>query len=238
MIISAVASGIQQSGVVEQMRMNVSGGNPSTDFTTFGITYFVTIISSLFASLMISIVTLESVRLYVEHGTDYTVEMVWAETRKDFLRLFFANIGIFLVVLVSMLFLIIPGIYFAVVCSLLTVAIVQERSGFFKSLKRVMKLIGGSWWLTFGLLIVFGIIIMILAMIVSIPQTALTFWFMFHGMEDLGGTVVRTLFILSGIVYSFVYVIYSIPTIGMYVHFFSLVEKNEGQGLLEKIEEI
>ncbi len=203
-----------------------------------GIEYVLLMAFALLSYTMITIITLEFVVLYAERGPEgITMDIIWQSTKKDFWMMIFTIIGNFFVIIFSMILLIIPGIYFSIVVSLVPVVRIQERIGYFASVRRSMRLISGSWWFTLGLFIIMALIVGMMGSVLGLPSMAVNFLSIFHG-ADPTGRFYKTLFIITGIVQQLSAFFSAILLIAAGFLYYSLVEKKEGAGLLKKVEEI
>ena len=204
----------------------------------FGIEYLLLLVFALLSYTMITIITLEFVVLYAARGPEgITVDALWQLTKKDFWMMVLTIIGNFFVIIFSMLLLIIPGIYFSIVVSLVPIMRIQERIGYFASVRRSMRLVSGSWWFTLGLFIILALIVGMMGSVLGLPSMALSFLSVFH-KADVTGYFYKALFIATGIVQQFSAFFSAIVLIAVGFLYYSLVEKKEGTGLLKKVEEI
>lgn len=204
----------------------------------FGIEYMLLLAFALLSYTMITIITLEFVVLYAARGPEeITMDIIWRSTKKDFWMMILTIIGNFFVIIFSMLLLIIPGIYFSIVVSLVPIMRIQERTGYFASVRRSMRLMSGSWWFTLGLFIIMALIVGIMGSVMGLPSMAVNFLSVFHG-ADVTGRFYRALFIITGIVQQLSAFFSAIVLIASGFLYYSLVEKKEGAGLLKKVEEI
>ncbi|KUN01527.1 hypothetical protein AQI95_31950 [Streptomyces yokosukanensis] len=69
-----------------------------------------------------------------------------------------------------------------------TPALMLERQSIVKALSRSAKLVRGSWWRTFGILLLTGLIVRIVEALISIPFTAIAAAVSGDGMDNLLGT--------------------------------------------------
>lgn len=99
---------------------------------------------------------------------------VWPKVFGAILPVFAASILYSILVIVGSILCIIPGIMiFVYLYFYMYVYIVEDRS-VVDSLQRSYELVKGNWWVTFGYLIVFGIISFLLSLIFSIPTLFVT----------------------------------------------------------------
>jgi hypothetical protein len=182
-------------------------------------------------------VTYSCLNLYIEKDSvDFSVNDVWERTKEDFLMILFTSIGTGFVTVFALL-LIIPGVYLSVTLTIIFMVRMREKLPFFDSVSRCRKLISRNWWFTFALLLILSVIEYFFSFIFAIPQYIAMFIGFLHstsGKPDLNSTVL----ILTSIISSVSYLFYCIPIIGITFHYFSLVEKKEAVGLLQKLETI
>ena len=69
---------------------------------------------------------------------------------------------------IGLLLLVIPGIIFAIMFSLVLQVLIIEQTGVFESLGRSRRLVGNRWGKTFGVLLVISIITLVVAWIASV----------------------------------------------------------------------
>lgn len=87
--------------------------------------------------------------------------------------LWVVGIVVGIIVLLGFVALIVPGIILSIMFSLVIPVIMVENSGALASLGRSRELVGHRWLKTLGLLIVFGIMIGIITIVVSLATTPL-----------------------------------------------------------------
>jgi hypothetical protein len=176
-------------------------------------------------------------KIYIEKkSNDISVSEIWNYSSGLFLKIFFAEIGVGVIILFASLLFIIPGIYVAIAFSLVPIVIAVENVGFGTATGRSSGLISGHWWFTFGLLFVISLIQFMFSFILQAPVFALTIALpLVSGDPELVTESFWLIRLLSGIseISSFFYAFY---TIALTFHYYSLVEKKEASGLLSKIE--
>lgn len=99
---------------------------------------------------------------------------VWPKVFASILPVLAASILYSILVTVGTVLCIIPGIMIAVYLYFYMYVYIVEDRGVVDSLQRSYELVKGNWWVTFGYLIVFGIISFILSLIFMIPSLFVT----------------------------------------------------------------
>ncbi len=143
-----------------------SGGMMSSTMIT-AMVFFVFFMLSFFMAFLISH---SYATLYVKRGKDnFTKEDVWALAKKNILKYIGATILTILMVLPAMLFFYIPGIYLAISLTFVFFIITYEELPVGAAISRSFKVIKGHWWMTFGVIMVFGMLIGFASYIFMIP---------------------------------------------------------------------
>jgi hypothetical protein len=193
----------------------------------------------LFITLQLIItVTYSCLNLYIEkNSNDFSVNEVWNRTRKDFLMILFTTIGSTFITFLALFLLIFPGIYLSVALTIIFMVRMRENLPFMDSVSRCRKLISGNWWFTFALLLILTLIEYFFSFIFTVPQYIAIFIGALHTIEGKPqlGTGIS---IITSVISSVSYLFYCIPIIGITFHYFSLVEKKEAVGLLQKLETV
>lgn len=179
--------------------------------------------------------------------TDISVANVTKGFASRFFNILGLNILTYIVVGIAMIFLILPGIFVAIVLSLGAAIIVFENSNPIDAFGRAFTLIKGKWWSTFGLLVVISIIGYIINFFFGLPRSIVLGIDLFTSLDATGGiegaemenstnqvlNVVFSVFETFGSILS-----YSLIYMALAFQYFNLVERTESRGLLTKIEQM
>lgn len=210
------------------------------DLNSLGLPFAAYIFFAMLAGVVLYIVVYSFVMLYEERGRgNFDLNDIWTKVKSNFWMMFFTSIGYGFFVLIGTIFLIVPGIYFAVTLSLIFIIRLKEGLGFFAAFDRCIKLISSNWWFTFGLIIVIGLIQGFIGFIFYIPNyivmVVLTIAGMNSGSHSSSGDII---FMITSIIASLNFLLYSISVIGITFHYYNLVERKEAPSLFEKIDSI
>ncbi len=199
-------------------------------------------IGSFFLSLIISFsmanaVITSYVSLYADKGREgFSLEDVWNKAKKNFFKLFGQGFVVVLMIMIGLLFFYIPGIYLQIALSFVYIASVHEKIPFGKAVGRSFQIISGEWWSVFALNLVFGFLLSIVSYILIIPIYAVIFIGAATGFENIG------IFISIGVftvLYFFLYLfMYSVQSLLIDFQYFSIIEKKESPGLLQRVRKI
>ncbi|HET9502837.1 MAG TPA: hypothetical protein VFO93_04810 [Hymenobacter sp.] len=131
--------------------------------------------------------------------------------------------------LLSVVLVMAPIAYVAVVLSLYFPVLWLESQGIFASIGRCFQLIKGQWWATFGLVVVVAFLQGALGFMFLIPQYAVLFGKALHVPffdSEILGIITQCIYAL-GIVFT-----YSVPMLVLAFQYFNLVEQHEAVGSL------
>ncbi|TNC23170.1 hypothetical protein [Amycolatopsis alkalitolerans] len=129
-----------------------------------GVTVVISLLIRTFLAGFITVVVGRAVL-----GRPVTLREGIAELRPRFLPLVGLTVLVTIIVAVATVFLIIPGIWMWAMLSLAAPALVLERGGIRESLKRSWRLVSGTWWRVFGVLLLAAIAATIISMVIEIP---------------------------------------------------------------------
>lgn len=131
---------------------------------TVGVTLVVSLLIRTFMSGFITVVVGKAVL-----GRPVTLRDALAELRPRLLPLLGLTVLFTIIVTIASVFLIIPGIWLWAMLSLAAPALVLERGGIRESLRRSWRLVSGTWWRVFGILLLAGIAAAIISMVIELP---------------------------------------------------------------------
>ena len=191
-----------------------------------------------FGFLAVIVATQSYITLYVRKGKgNFSADDVGELIKKNVVKIFLAGFLIFIMVFIGFIFLYIPGIYLAIALGFFAIAIVFEDASIGQSITRSFKVIKGNWWFTFGLTLVFGMMVGTIMYIFIIPIYVVVFSSTITGTTIGLGSVIVIVF--SIILYFIAYVLYMAMLQMLYsFQYFNLVSKNEGLNLYERINAI
>ena len=241
-LVAGIATGIMQSDLLRVASdvENDGAANPMAAFQMMSQfaspTFWLAIFFSLLANVAVIVTTYAHMKVY-DRTQDGIVSVadVWAEVQPMIGRAIIISILTSIVTAVGFIFLIIPGIYVAVVLSLALAVSSFEGLDFGATWSRCFQLIRDKWWSTFGLLIMMVLIVFFIGLIFALPALIIGFfigaktlanasfgWLMLANMINLVG---RTL--LNVVIYT---------AIGF--QYTNLVERQEGRSVAAAIDSI
>jgi hypothetical protein len=228
-----------------------------------GASMLVNVLALLLGMVMAIGVIYEYILLYYRRGDQpggIETGELWQAIRRDFWRLLGVNFGLvlllgfgafclnFVAVLLGTplgaagIFLLLCGaffleIYLAVPLTLVVITSLHERISLFEALTRAFYLVKGYWWQTFGLILICVLMQYALLLLCMVPFMIIGFTSeMFTEMgTSLGSTVVFALCISIAITLIITLSFCLFLTVSAF-QYFSLVERKESVGLLQKIE--
>jgi hypothetical protein len=133
-------------------------------FATVGIALVIALLARTFLSGFLTVVMGRAVL-----GRPVTFSEAMAEVKPRLLPLLGLTLLYSLIVFVGALLCFLPGIYLGVMYSLATPALLLERSTIRQAMSRSWKLVSGSFWRVFGILLLAGLIGAVINGIIGIP---------------------------------------------------------------------
>ncbi len=208
----------------------------NTNTPTSTIIYaFILAFSLMFGLLAVIIVTHSYISLYVSKGKgNFTKDDVGELLKKNLWKVFGAGILVYIMVIIGFFLLYIPGIYIGVVTSFVFLIIIYEKKSATESISRSFEIIKGKWWHTFGLILVFGLIIGSISYVFIIPIYAVVIVAFLSGTQiGTGSVILLALFIF---LYFAAYLFFmSMQQIMIAFQYFNIRTKKEGLHLKNRI---
>ena len=219
----------------------IHGSLPYDSTLALTLIMFLTIVYYVFLGFILQVLIFAYIKNYIEDigGTSYI------NVRKYAFKYFFPSLGWSLlnaiICRIASYIFYIPGLYFTIVLHLTMPSIFFNENGK-NPFSRSMKLISGNWWFTFGLLLVFGVLLAAVVALFIIPVYFIIEAHTFNGIRNSFGnpffhpTYLELVYF--NVLISVVIVINSLYSILLSFYYFSLVEKMEMPTLMEKIENL
>ncbi len=192
-------------------------------------------LSLMLGMLSIVVVTHSYISLYVKKGKgNFTKEDVGDLLKKNVWKIFGAGLLTYIMVVLGVLLLYIPGIYLAIALSFVFIIIVYENKSVGNAISRSFEIIKGKWWQTFGLILVFGMIIGASSYVFIIPIYVIVIVAAVGGTQiGAGSVIIITLFVF---LYFTAYMFFmSMQQILIAFQFFNISAGKEGLHLKDRI---
>lgn len=213
-------------------------GTPSFDRLSqiFNLNYFLIFVFSFANYIAMFVSVLSYIAVYIEKGNVIpSLEEVWAYFKYYFLRAFGSGFLMSILLVFGLVMCFIPGIYlFPAICIFLPVMI-YENGSFSYSFGRVFKLLKNQWFPTAGVIFILYIMSYACMSIVSAPALIFTMTSQFlqfekstHDLLVIGSTVLQYL----------CQVFMILPVIGFSLTYFSLLERQDSEGLMQRISQL
>ena len=241
MLAQAVFNGMYQSTVFSGIFDQLFNGRPSYSAGTqpfehvFNGTYFLMILFTVLTFVAMPVTLGAYIKFYVENdGAQPTLEQVWALFKKYFFKMFLYSIPLYLLVVIGFVFCIAPGVWLAVTLAPFTLVVMIEDQNFSGAFYRCIDIVKDNFWISFGIYLVAGIIYKFSSGIVSVVVGLIAGVLTYFSTRSVGTT--------AGIVTSFLnifsFVFYIIFFVSLALHYFNLVERRDGTGILNRIDTI
>lgn len=218
-------------------------------FAFLGGNYFLMLLISWLATSMVITVTFTYIRLYNEGIAKETgISDLLRLALKKYGGILLLGILVFVTTIFAAFLLVIPGIIVGVILSLAYPIYMFEDVTPGDAFTRSFTLVKEKWWSTFGLLIISGIMAYVVQLVFSLPMMLVYFTNLFSLVEEVQNnpddvsafaeifssgytTIAMTISMIGN------YLTYSIPLIALGYQYANLVERNEGRGLMNEIED-
>lgn len=218
-------------------------------FAIMGGNYFLIILVSWLAGSMVITVTFTYIRLYNEGvAKETTVGDVFRLALKKYGGVLILGIFISLIVIFSLFFFILPGLFMLFVLPLAFATYMFEDISAPSALGRTFHLMKNKWWSTFGIGLIGYLLAYVIQLVFSLPTMVIYFMNIFSLVEETANnpedptailgmftngymTVTMAISMIGG------YLSYSIPLIGYGYQYANLIERSEGRGLMNEIED-
>ncbi|MCO4292892.1 hypothetical protein NF867_08470 [Solitalea sp. MAHUQ-68] len=241
-LIAGISMGLYQSHVME---MAFDAGVNTVEYKSTNLfstiltpSYFIAIFSMIVAFNLVYVVVYSYLKEYLEdNSNEITVDQVWKNVREKFIRSFFSLLGMMIIAYLACLIFI--GFYWVLAFQFTLILVMIENTKFSDLMTRCLFLIRSKWWSTFGLLAVIMIIQGLMGIVFNIPTYIITFANAFHVVSEnkeftnQWGLILSTMFSTVGTL-----LLYSVSALALAFQYFNLVERKEGVGLLQEVDQI
>jgi hypothetical protein len=216
------------TSILISVQIGINRGEPSM-YTLLG---FVGIIFS-FVNYAALILTVQSyLAVYKQKGNQPPqVIEVWGYFKYYFFRVFFTQFLLFIAICIGFMFCFFPGVYLSVVFSLVIPIMVIENGDLEYSIKKAFKIIKGNWWFTFGIILLFSLVIGVATLVLMLPGLVIygSAQFLTGKNLDTSSSIIQS--VIMSFSQVFIFVLISAVTLVYY----TLTEEKEGNSLIDRI---
>jgi hypothetical protein len=235
MLANSIINGIYQGGVMGGALKDVILGRreaPSSPFWMLNGTYFGVVFLAWINFIAMSAVIICYMKLYNNlHHQKPTIQQVWDEFKKYFIKVFLFSIPTALLTAVGFIFCLVPGIYLAVVFVPFSIIVIVEDETFNGAWNRCFQLIKNNFWSSLGIYLLVYIIYSFSAGIISGVFALLTGLASYFTTKNISTTIGIATSVLN--IFSFVF--YIVFYVSVVLHYFSLSEKQFGTGMMQRL---
>ncbi|MFL1896726.1 hypothetical protein ACJRPK_13555 [Aquimarina sp. 2-A2] len=210
--------------------------------TIFIAMLFLFITMILFYAVLFSTV-LHYIKAYIRDENAIDVDEIKNQVSENFMK--FLGLGILSSLMVGFGFMLcfLPGIYFYVPLSLVFAIMVFEGGSTTDVISKSFELIKGQWWVTFGTLLVVGVLVSLIGLIFSVPAMIYTFSKGFVAASessylDSADSIDWIYVGLNTLSSAAQYILYTISAVASAFIYFNLHERKYNTGALEEINTI
>ncbi len=234
MLANAILSGVYQSQAGNIFKDILGRPNDIRSlFSILGPTYFAVMILGWINFIAMNVVITCYMKLYDSlQGQSPTIQEVWEEFKKYFLKVFLYTIPVTLITIAGFSFCLLPGIYLAVVFAPFPIAVIVENQTFGGAWNRCFNIIKDNFWTSLGIYILVYFIYAFSAGIISAVVGALTGLVSYFTTKDISATIGIVTSVLS--IFSFLF--YIIFYVSVCLHYFNLAERHDGTGMMRRLD--
>ncbi len=238
-IIAGIYGGLYQSNVLN-LGPKLDSSSPFNGALdqVFTPTYFLLGLFSVVASLLASLTVYAYVLKYEDQGgptPTITPTDIWDIVKANILSYSGYTLLLFILIIIGLLLLVIPGIYFAVIWSIIFMVMLRENVSFGTAITRCSYLVKDKWWSTFGLIVIMGIVQSIVGIVFQTPTFILS---ILKALKIYDGDS-QILIVISGIIATLGATLTScLINLAVVFQYYNLVEKKDGVGMLSAIDNI
>ncbi len=235
MLANSILNGIYQGGVMGGAIKDVMLGKRDTTRSPFWMlngTYFVVVSLAWINFIAMSTGITCYMKLYDRlQKQPPTIQEVWDEFKKYFLKVLLYSIPIALLTAAGFIFCIAPGVYLAVVFVPFSIALIVEDETFSGAWDRCFALIKNNFWSSLGLYVLVYIIYSFSAGIISGVFALLTGLASYFTTKD----ITTTIGIATSVLNIFSFVFYIVFYVSVVLHYFNLAERQYGTGVMQRL---
>ncbi|MDB5246669.1 MAG: hypothetical protein JWQ40_1063 [Segetibacter sp.] len=234
---NSIFNGIYQSRMEGFFRQIFSGGRASAGYPyqmLGGSSILLPILGWLSMTAM-QVTIIAYIKVYeLKQREEATVAEVWEEFKAYYFKVLIYSIPVYLLSLLGYVFCIAPGVYFTVVFLPFPVLLMVENVSFNGAYNRCFEIIKNNWWQSFVIYLVVYLIYAFSAAIISYTMAGVAGLLSYFTTNDLSATIGIATSVLS--VFSFVF--YIIFYVSVAMHYFTLAEKLDGTGMLQRLDRL
>ncbi len=237
MLGAAIVSGIYQMeifGVFDKIEKNPSDdtGMGRIFGSIFTPTYFLIILLFVLGMVAMNVTVASYMKVYDQLETSPTLEQVWNEFKKYFLRALILSLLISVLIAVGLVLCVLPGIYLAVVFTPVVFIMVNEDASIGEAFSRCFALVKENFWISLGIYFVAYLIYSFAAGIIGVVLG------IFIGISTYLSTkeMDSTMAIVNSVTNVFSYMFYVVFAVAVGLHYYNLSEKLDGVGMMRRLD--
>lgn len=201
----------------------------------FSADYFLTLFFGWLAFTSMKLSLAAYVKFYVENnGTRPGIDDIWNIFKRYFVVVFLSSIPVSLLVITGYMFCLAPGIYFTVVFIPFELVLIMENATFGQAWQRCFIIIKDNFWASLATYLVAGLIFWVSMFIITKAISLITGVSAFLTTQNID----RSTAIITNVLKRFSSAFFVVFYISAALHYFNLVERLEGTGMLRRLDTI
>jgi len=232
----AIFGGLYQSSAFKNSDLfNPGARNLDWLSKIFSANYFLMLIFGWLAYTSMKLSLAAYVKLYLENNAVKPgIDDIWNIFKKYFIVVFFSSIPIFLLAVIGYMFCLAPGIYLTVVFIPFELVLIMENATFGQAWQRCFALIKDNFWISLATYLVAGLIYWVSLLIITSVISLITGVSAFLTTQDIN----KSTAIITNVLNTFSSAFFVVFYISAALHYFNLVERLEGTGILKRLDTI
>lgn len=232
----AIFAGLYQSNAFKNLEgLRTDPRNLNWLSKIFSADYFLMLIFGWLAYTSMKLSLVAYIKLYVENnGAKPNIDDIWNIFRKYFIMVFFSSIPIFMLAVIGYMFCLAPGIYLTVVFIPFELVLIMENATFGQAWQRCFALIKDNFWISLAIYVVAGLIYWVSLLIITSVISLITGVSAFLTTHDIN----KSTAIITNVLNMFSSAFFVVFYISAALHYFNLVERLDGTGMLKRLDTI
>jgi len=244
MLVHAIAMTVYQSHSIAAISSVFKGRNGDGTFTgyespyarMFSLEYFILILFKFLTYIAMQTVIGVYFKFCLNNpgGRKPGIDDIWRLFREHFGRVALSNIPVSILIFLGLCLCFIPGIYLWVVWLPFTMVMIIEDATLNGAFNRCFELVREHFWISLAIYLVSGLIYWTSSLIIGLISGIVLGAIAFLTPDGLGTTASVITPFLD--IFSFIFYVVFFVSAGL--HYFTLVERRDGTGILSRIDSI
>lgn len=169
-----------------------------------------------------------------KNGAAPAIDEVWVEFTRYFFKILLYSIPIGLLTIAGFLFCLVPGIYFAVVFTPFSIAVIIDDLSFGEAWDKCFTIIKNNFWSSLALYFIVYLIYAVTAGIISAGSAFVAGLISYFTLQNIS----RSIGVFTSVLNMFSFVFYIVVYVSVILQYFNLTERHYGIGMMNRIDRL